>query len=204
MSTTRALKMSRSRKVAPEEAVQAAMEAFWKHGYHELGTRQLEEETGITRFTLQTSYGGKKKLFLAALDHYLDTLENQGLPPTDDSSLEKLALWFETRPQPILMPSVARYGCLMLNSTVEFMQEDEEVNQRAERFFTFVRGSFETSLQNIKDAGKLPNDFDIQAKAELLLGSSIGLNIIIRSATHNAAGFALAASVSSMIRSWGQ
>ncbi|MBV1933634.1 MAG: TetR/AcrR family transcriptional regulator [Parvibaculaceae bacterium] len=60
--------MSRSRKVAPEEAVQAAMEAFWKHGYHELGTRQLEEETGITRFTLQTTYGGKKKLFLNALD----------------------------------------------------------------------------------------------------------------------------------------
>lgn len=194
--------MSRSRKVAPEEAVQAAMEAFWKHGYHELGTRQLEEETGITRFTLQTTYGGKKKLFLATLDRYLDIFEGQGLPPTDGSGLEGLAAWFEVRPQPIMMPEVASYGCLMLNSTVEFMQGDEEVNQRAERFFTFIRGGFKASLKSIQDSGQLPQDFDIEAKAELLLGSSIGLNIIIRSATNNAAGMDLANSVSAMIRGW--
>ena len=194
--------MSRLKKIDPEAAVQAAMALFWKHGYNGLGTRQLEEETGITRFTLQTSYGGKKSLFLNSLDTYLDTFETHASPNMTDGSLETIAVWFETRVEPVMLADVACYGCLLLNSTVEFAAQDEDINLRAERFFNMVRGGFNKALSAAKQKGNLPSEFDVEAMAEVLLSGAIGLNIVIRSAASNSAGKSMANSVANMVRSW--
>ncbi len=195
-------KMSRLKKIDPEAAVQAAMALFWQHGYSGLGTRQLEEETGITRFTLQTSYGGKKSLFLKALDTYLDVFEAHLCPNMSDGEMEAIAVWFEQRIEPSNLPDAANYGCLLLNSTVEFAAEDGDVNLRAERFFNMMRGGFNAALSAAKDKGNLPPDFDIAAMAEVLLSGAIGLNIVIRAAAANSAGKNMAYSIASMVRGW--
>ena len=194
--------MSRLKKIDPEAAVQAAMVLFWQYGYKGLGTRQLEEETGITRFTLQTSYGGKKSLFLKALDYYLDQFEAHISPNMTDGSLDSIASWFEIRAEPVMLANVTCYGCLLLNSTVEFAAEDEDVNLRAERFFNTMRSGFHAALNAAKDKGNLPPDFDISGMAEVLLSGAIGLNIVIRAAASNSAGKDMANSIASLVRSW--
>ena len=83
--------MARTRNIEEEPALAAAVAAFWQHGYGVLGTRQLEAETGITRFTLQKSYGGKMALFGKALDAYLDQMESDLMPLMADGTLEGLA-----------------------------------------------------------------------------------------------------------------
>ena len=190
------------KKIDPEAAVQAAMALFWQHGYNDLGTRQLEEETGITRFTLQTSYGGKKSLFLKALDTYLDAFEFLLCPNMTDGNLETIAIWFETRVNPVMLADVACYGCLLLNSTVEFAAEDQDVNLRAERFFNMVKGGFGNALNATKQKGNLSPDLEVDAMAEVLLSGAIGINIVIRSAASNAAGKNMATSIANMVRSW--
>lgn len=194
--------MSRLKKIDPEAAVQAAMALFWKHGYNGLGTRQLEEETGITRFTLQTSYGGKKALFLSALDAYLIAFEIHVSPSMTDGSIEAIAAWFERRIEPVMMADITCYGCLLLNSTVEFAAQDEDVNQRAERFFNMLRGGFRKALSAAKHQGNLPAEFDVDAMAEVLLGGAVGLNIVIRSAASNSAGKSMGLSFATLVRSW--
>ena len=194
--------MSRLKKIDPGAAVQAAMVLFWKLGYNSLGTRQLEEETGITRFTLQTSYGGKKALFLMALDTYLDAFESQLCPNMSDGNLEPIATWFETRVEPAMLADVACYGCLLLNSTVEFAAQDEDINLRAERFFNMVRSGFHKALSAAKHKGNLSSEFDVKAMAEVLLSGVIGLNIVIRSAASNSAGKQIAYSIAKLVRSW--
>jgi len=194
--------MSRLKKIDPEAAVQAAMALFWQHGYHGLGTRQLEEETGITRFTLQTSYGGKKSLFLMALDKYLDLFENHVSPSMTDGKLDTIAAWFEKRSEPRMLANIACYGCFLLNSTVEFAAGDEDVNLRAERFFNIMRSGFYEALCAAKEKGNLPPDFDVATMAEVLLSGAIGLNIIIRAAASNSAGKDMANAIASMVRGW--
>ncbi|NRB17866.1 MAG: TetR/AcrR family transcriptional regulator [Rhodobacteraceae bacterium] len=194
--------MSRSRKVEPETAIQAAMALFWKHGYHDLGTRQIEKETGITRFTLQTVYGGKMPLFLKALDRYLDTFEVHAAPTMSDGNLDAIAAWFETRSDPVMFPEVTCYGCLLLNSTVEFVGENEEVNLRADRFFDMVRGGFRGALDAVKETGGVSADFDVDAMVEVLLSAAIGLNIVIRASGRNAAGADMANAIAALVRGW--
>jgi len=194
--------MSRTKNIDAEQAIPAAMALFWKHGYHTLGTRQIEEETGITRFTLQTFYGGKFSLFLSTLDAYLDAFEMHAAPTMTDGNLDTIAAWFETRAEPAMFERIACYGCLMLNSTVEFLAENDEVNQRAERFYTMVRDGFRNALTAVKNENYLDADFNIDEMSEVLLGATIGVNIVIRSAASNAAGKNMGRSVASLVRGW--
>jgi len=195
--------MSRLKKIDTEAAVQAAMVLFWQHGYNGLGTRQLEEETGITRFTLQTSYGGKKSLFLMALDYYLDQFEAHVSPNMTDGSLETIAGWFELRARPVMLANVTCYGCLLLNSTVEFAAQDDDVNLRAERFFNIMRSGFHSALNAVKEKGNLSPSFDVSEMAEVLLSGAIGLNIVIRAAASNSAGENMGTSIANMVRKLG-
>lgn len=194
--------MSRSRKVDPKTALNAALVLFWKHGYCGLGTRQIEEETGLTRFTLQTSYGGKKPLFLQTLDAYIAIFEGTVLPCVSEKGIAVLADWFENRARAETMPDVGCYGCLMLNATIEFQGQDGEINQRSERYFAGFRDSFSAILLAAKQTGQLESDFDVAQKTEMLLGTVLGLNVVIRAGASNVAGAPLAVATANEIRSW--
>lgn len=196
-------KMARLKKVEPEIAVFSAMALFWKQGFHNTSTRQIEDETGITRFSLQTTYGGKMALFLKALDHYLDMFELQFSPKMTDGALEPIAAWFETLAAPEMNAELASFGCLLLNTTVEFSSEDQAVNERAARFYAMVGDGFLNALKAVKAAGNLPANFDCEAHAQTLLAAAIGLNITIRAAVDNEAGKVMAKSTADLVRSWG-
>jgi len=179
---------------------------FWKHGFSQLGTRQIEAETGLTRFTLQTDYGGKKPLFLKALDSYLDRLSNGFLPRVTSHDLEPLAQWFENRVSPEMLSGPGRYGCLMLNTIAEFRGRDKEINQRAERYFNELDGCFRAALCNARKHGALGPAFDVDAGAAMLMGVAVSLNALVLAAhdntADNAAGRRVAAATVQMIRQW--
>jgi TetR/AcrR family transcriptional regulator, transcriptional repressor for nem operon len=191
--------MARSRKVDADAAMEAATAMFWKHGYCSLGTRQLEEETGITRFTLQTTYGGKMALFLGTLDAYLDQFEASPLITGAAQDLEGVASLFETRVDPDFMPGQSCYGCLVLNSAIEFGSSNDDVNQRIARYLTILRNSFAAGLTHTLGTSPTQN---IDQKVEVLVGAALGLNVIVRAATDNRAGHDMATSIAQMVRSW--
>jgi TetR/AcrR family transcriptional regulator, transcriptional repressor for nem operon len=194
--------MARSRKVDADAAMEAATAMFWKHGYCSLGTRQLEEETGITRFTLQTTYGGKMALFLNTLDAYLDQFETSVLIQGAARDLDGVASLFETRVDPDFMPGQSCYGCLVLNSAIEFGSSNEDVNQRISRYLTILRNSFRRGLTQTLRHDNPAARQDIDQKVEILVSAALGLNVIVRAATDNRAGQDMAKSIAGMVRSW--
>ena len=194
--------MPRLPKINAEQAVSAAQGLFWKYGYQGLGTRKLEDETGITRFSLQTNHGGKKTLFLKTLDAYCEYFETEFLPKTGDDPLENLAAWFEARANPELAPESGRYGCLMLNCAVEFQGQDEEVNLRTTRFTQVFQNSFRLILKSAIESQSLAKHFDVESNVRILHGLALSLNVVIRAAENNAAGIPLAKATAKMIRAW--
>jgi TetR/AcrR family transcriptional repressor of nem operon len=194
--------MSRSRKVEPEAAVNAAVAMFWKHGYCNLGTRQLEEETGITRFTLQTTYGGKMSLFLVALDAYLDAFEGSRMAAAAAEDIEGIASFFEIRAQGADMQEMSCLGCLMLNSMIEFSAQNPEVNRRAERYASLLRGCFTTALKTALKRGALGPEVDIDARVDVLFAATLGLNAVMRSTQGSIVVNELAKSIAGLVRGW--
>ena len=194
--------MARQLKVSRDEGVEAALMAFWQHGYGALGTRQLEAETGITRFTLQTAHGGKMALYAKALDRYLDRMEAELIPAMADGTLETLARWFEMRADPSRMPEGACWGCMMIAAINEFGGSEPEINARAARFQEMLRNGFGGALSRIGQAGGLARDVDVPAAVEVLMAASIGLNVIVRGAGDCAAGADTGAGIARLVRGW--
>lgn len=182
----------------------AAMELFWTHGFCDLGTRQIEQETGITRFTLQTSYGGKMQLFLTALDAYLDMFEGSELLQGASQGLEGIAVFFETRGDAEAMPEIACQGCFMLNSMTEFANRDAAINQRTVRYLNLLRQGLRTGLERAKGDGDIAANFDAEGMTEVLLGAALGLNAVIRASEDGDAGQMMATSTARMVRGWGR
>lgn len=194
--------MARPRKRDHAEALNAAMELFWTTGFCPLGTREIEEKTGITRFSLQTTFGGKKALFLTVLDQYLDMFEIHAAPPTSTDDLSALAQWFENQGAPDQFPAITAKGCLMVNSIVEFAGSDAEVNHRTDRFFGLLRHNFRTALTGANKNKTLSPEIDIDCAAEQLVGATLSMMVLVRSAGTRNACAPLANATAAQIRLW--
>lgn len=194
--------MARPRKRDQTEALNAAMELFWTTGFCPLGTREIEEKTGITRFSLQTTFGGKKGLFLTALDQYLELFEIHAAPPTDADDLSALAGWFETQGAPDHFPAIAAQGCLMVNSIVEFAGSDADVSERTDRFLDLLRHGFHAALNRASQAGHLSPKIDVTGAAEHLTGTTIGMMVMVRAGGSRNACAPLAKATADQIRLW--
>src|SRR5271170_4685314 len=55
-----------------EEVLERAMVVFWRNGYQATSIQDLVEATGVNRGSLYATFGDKRGLFLAVLDHYAE------------------------------------------------------------------------------------------------------------------------------------
>lgn len=195
--------MARPRRIEADQALQAAMALFWRNGYAQTGTRQIEEETGITRFLLQREYGGKKSLFLQSLDHYLDVFEEIGAPPSKPESPEALIGWFEGAPPEPAMREMANNGCLLLASMSEGEARDTDLAPRCERFFDLLRTRFHAALAHLVSIGAIRGDLDIAGGTEMMVALAIAKNTYVRAARDIEAAAPVGRAARALIAQWG-
>ena len=62
----------RPRKFDEDRVLNAAMEAFWEHGYEATSLSQLREATGLSSASLYGAFGSKAALFARAVEHYIE------------------------------------------------------------------------------------------------------------------------------------
>ena len=74
------------------------------------------------------------------------------------------------------------------------------VNRRADRLLGVVRGRFRALLETAISKGTPSDELDVDAKAEILLGTSLSMNVVIRAAGDNPTGQQLASATAAMIR----
>ncbi|MVO16320.1 TetR/AcrR family transcriptional regulator [Parasedimentitalea huanghaiensis] len=194
--------MSRARKADHKTVIDAAQAVFWEHGYQGASTRQIEERTGLTRFTLQTSYGGKEAFFLETLDAYMSRVEAEHLPDAGSTNLEELAQWFADRADPAAMPQIGAQGCLLLNAITEFDRNGGEVDVRIAHYFEVLHHRFAQILGKAIETGEVAADFDPDEKATLLQNTLLGLSLTIKARPNDAFAQPFAAAAAAMIRQW--
>lgn len=194
--------MARKRKADHDSAVAGALALFWQRGYQRASTRELEERTGLTRFTLQTAYGGKEKFFLETLDAYLDNAEAQHFPNPATFSIDDLAVWFEDIASAEKMPRIEDAGCLAFNSISQFDRSDIEINARIERYMDGLESRFAEILERAEQCGELRLPQSPSGTAKILIGLLLGLHSIMRARTVDSFPQDYAAAAAELIRSW--
>ncbi|WP_040792273.1 TetR/AcrR family transcriptional regulator [Nocardia paucivorans] len=172
--------MARTKSFDPDEAIDKAMEVFWRKGYAHTTPQDLVDAIGIGRGSLYNAFAGKRDLFERALRRYqaketvrlIDLLDGPGSP----RERVRAALTL------VLEASVAdpdQRGCLATNTAVE-LGDDDTVGLLVRRIFDRQHDAFRGAIEEGQRAGEFSADLDPRAAANFLLATINGMRVLAR------------------------
>jgi TetR/AcrR family transcriptional repressor of nem operon len=172
--------MARPRQFDPDEVIDRSMREFWERGYRDTSVGDLVEATGVQPGSLYNAFpGGKRGLFLKALDRYskLVVPEKLGALEGAGAGLPELRAYFDGLVDD-LTTHEGRMGCLMVNSTVELAAEDSEVGAIVRSHMRRLERNAERALRNAQRRGEIATHVDPRAKAAQLMATGMGLMVV--------------------------
>ena len=177
--------MPRTKEFEPGEALDAAMQLFWRKGYAATSIRDLLDGMGIGYGSLYNTFGDKHALFLASLDRFRELRTSWIDEVLEDSGLSGIEEVFR-RTVDGLVGFEPRRGCLLANTAVELGPHDAEVAAKISRYVRHTEAVFERALIRAQDAGEIPADRDPRALARFLVNALHGLRVLARVGTDRA------------------
>jgi len=138
-----------------------AIEAFWQRGYEGTSVADLVAATGLQKGSLYKAFGDKHRLFMKALDRYLD------------AGLARTRVALEAAPEPLeglrtwmvgLMGTCGQggghRGCMAVNAAVELGPRDDAVRHRVALHFERLERVLEAAIVRGREAGRVRADVD--------------------------------------------
>ena len=179
--------MARQKAFDRDVALERAMTAFWSKGYAATSIEDLVAHMGIQRGSLYATFGDKRTLFLAALDHYhrVVTRELFEVLEAPGSGIEAIRQFFRLRVKGSLDRSRPP-GCLVTNSAVELSGRDRRAAAKVGGSLAKIETAFLRALERARAAGELPALHDLRALARFLTSSAQGLSVMARTARERA------------------
>lgn len=174
--------MPRTKAFQPAEALDRAMELFWRDGYAATGLDVLVRRTGASRYGLYATFGGKRDLFLACVERYSQAVMDPMLEPLDQErpSAREIRAFFDRVLELIRRPGDRR-GCFMCNVAFERGAVDPAAARRVRQHFERVRRLLARALSNARRDGTLSRGLTVRAYADHLLGVAAGSFLLARS-----------------------
>ena len=154
------------------------MREFWERGYRDTSVDDLVEATGVRPGSLYNAFpGGKRGLFLRALDRYSKLVVPQKLGALEDpgAGLAELRGYFDGLVED-LATREGRMGCLMVNSTIELAAEDSEVGAIVRNHMQRLERNAERALRNARRRGEVGEHVDPAREGDPADGHRDGAN----------------------------
>lgn len=172
--------MPRPKEFDVEQALEAAMHAFWRNGYEGTSTEALCEATGLRRSSLYNTFKTKRDLFHEALRRYVDTatarhialLDGPGTPTEKIDALLREVLADEC--------SSDRRGCLAVNTAIELGGKDDACGKELDRDMRLLIEALHTTIDTGQRDGEFGTGTDARALAEFVHATLGGLRVQAR------------------------
>jgi AcrR family transcriptional regulator len=156
--------MGRPREFEIDEALDSALELFWRKGYEGTSLSDLTDAMGITRPSLYAAFGNKEELFRKALDRYDDTCmaftRTAMKEPTARKVVDKLLHGYADAQTDQIHPP----GCMGMNGALACSEEAEPIKRELVVRRLAGEAALGRRLEEARAAGDLPAD---SAPAEL-------------------------------------
>jgi TetR/AcrR family transcriptional repressor of nem operon len=176
--------MPRHKEFDPETCLDRVMHLFWQQGYQNTSMSDLVVHSGVQRYGLYETFGGKQELFQRALDWYLNTIISERLAMLErkkpEPALAEVEQFFGQFIEHLERPS-SSLGCLICNTSLEISSQNEAVVSKIQQYFKRLRQGFARALKNAMQNGEIAQSTDIPQITEFLVGSVLGLTTYARS-----------------------
>ena len=171
--------MARSKEFNEEEALDKAMEIFWKQGYEKTSIQDLVDQMGIHRRSLYDTFGDKHSLFVQTLERYESLIAAQIRKQITEemTTVESIRKIFELA---VYSDNTNPKGCLMVNTAVELSLLDNEVSQRIKSAFKQTENLIADLLIRGQARGEVARSFDISELARYIHNALIGVRVLVK------------------------
>ncbi|MGW0434274.1 TetR/AcrR family transcriptional regulator [Micromonospora sp. NPDC003197] len=168
-----------------DEAIDAAMRAFWHAGYEATSTQDLCAATGLGRSSIYNTFTSKRDLFEKALDRYMETKAAAILEVLEGDLpiVEKIQVLFR---QAIDIEVGDPAGCLVVNTVVELAPRDPEIAARLQRDHERRLAALHTAIDAGRRVGEIATDKDPEALAHFVIATIGGMRVAARAGADRA------------------
>ncbi|MFD2265212.1 TetR/AcrR family transcriptional regulator [Lacibacterium aquatile] len=161
--------MGRPREFDSDDALEKALNVFWRQGYEGASLTDLTDAMGITRPSLYATFGNKEDLFRKALDRYnakhLCFVDEALKQPTARLVAERVLIGFaEAQTQPTYPP-----GCMGTGAAVACSDQSAAVREEIITKRVAMEVRIRRRLDEAKAAGDLPADAEPADLASYLM-----------------------------------
>lgn len=172
--------MGRTREFDIDEALDAALETFWEHGYEATSVQTLCRAMGIQPGSAYAAFGSKRDLFRSALRRYAQAVSVEAVRriTSGPTGLAGLQAYFEHLIE-AMVDGHRQWGCFLTNSLVEFAERDPELAGMVRLHLANLQAAFEAALTRARVRGALrPGAGPTQAR--LLVAVVQGMNVLAK------------------------
>lgn len=169
--------MARPREFDVDEALQAAMRAFWRRGYEATSLADLMAAMRLQKGSIYKAFGDKHALFLSALQRYLDQMYDAQRAALAEPTSPRQALqaWLESLIDAAPAEGDRCHGCFALNTLVELGPHDDQARAILEAHFERIRGLLIKQIRRGQELGEFRRDVGEAPLAQLLMTLAGGM-----------------------------
>jgi TetR/AcrR family transcriptional regulator, transcriptional repressor for nem operon len=171
--------VARSKEFDPEVALDKALELFWERGYEATSMADLVAHLGIARASIYGTFGGKRELYLKALERYLARHDVVGPLSQPGPVLPALRALLDAYVAECLADE-SRRGCMVVNTAVEFASRDAAVTAKVAASWAGLETAMAAALVRARAQGEIPEGKDPYALARFLLVLLQGVRVLGR------------------------
>ncbi|MFY0784182.1 TetR/AcrR family transcriptional regulator [Peribacillus simplex] len=171
--------MARSKEFDEKAVLRKAMELFWEQGYEKTSMQDLVDHMGIHRRSIYDTFGDKRSLFLASLNHYEELIVNEMESIIRSTSSIKQAI----RDVFIfILNSIEQYpkGCLSVNAAIELSLLDKEIGRIVTKMFNRTEDMFNNLIKRGQTSGELSKEIDSDNTSRFLHNNLVGIRVLIK------------------------
>ncbi|MGW7479657.1 TetR/AcrR family transcriptional regulator [Nonomuraea muscovyensis] len=175
--------MARPRQFDEDHVITAALDTFWRRGYEGTSTRDLCESTGLGPSSLYNTFGGKRQIYLRALERYYEsaTAEQLELLSGPGSAVDRLrALMTHAIDADVAAEGTGLRGCFAINAAIEAATPDPDVTKVVRRTFDRVEDAIHTVVAAGQAAGEIRTDSDPRTLSRQVQSAYYGLRVLGR------------------------
>ncbi len=179
--------MARPREFDEAEALDRAMEVFWKKGYQNTSLDDLLDAMGIQRGSFYNTFGSKKETYLRAIDRYSEFMFDGG-PFTQaahmEPGLEGLATTIDGYIDSVT-GDAETHGCFFAHVSKEHRGDDPVIQQAIVSGIERMRSIVMRSIEAAQHDGDLPGHVSADGMATLFMSVAWGIHVMAEAGVPN-------------------
>lgn len=170
----------RPRTYQRDEALNAAVELFWRQGYEATSLDDLLRAMKLSKSSFYADFKSKQALYLVCLEQYQRfVVDHLTCLQTQSSSLQEfLHLVFQEVVEDAA--SDEPKGCLIVNSAVEFGQHRKEFSEDVRVALDAVQSTFERVIRDSIKQGEISPEVSPKVSAKYLTTCLSGIRAMIK------------------------